>query len=451
MSKLSEMGQMFSRNCARDYVEERLIAPFFRKNPKYIGIELEYPILFLDDSIDSKAIGIEFLNALIATQEFSEEKGTYSAEIMRVNHSCGDSISYDYSYATIEFSMARGINIDELAQRFYSYFKIANDFYKSKGCIISGMGTNPMLPKIIKYTDSKYTNSLRDFISKYTVQKDPKYYLLNMQSVQTHIDVEGKRLTRLFNTLCKLDFVRALLFSNSLPSTDNLPTGVEYDAGTLCARDVNWEKSGFPNTGLCDCDLANIEELIDYFTDKKLCFVRDGVDFNCFKPTSLTEYFDSQKHPEKDIECYFNVERVTINLLNVVEVRGDCIQPLNATFAPSAFSIGISNNVEKAYHLCSEFLKENALHAMGNKQLRLMAVTGRFNELCMPITLVAFLTKMIDTAKQGLIQRGFGEEKHLKPLYERAKKLLTPAEHQLQMMAEGKSILQIAQQYAEIK
>ncbi len=439
---------MFKSETARDYVEDRLIAPFFNKTAKYIGIELEYPILFLENTADSKALGIEFLTRLTDSKEFSEETGTYSNEIMRVNSSCGDSISYDYSYATIEFSMARGESIKEIAGRFFGYFDIAYEFYIKRGCLITGMGTNPMPPNTIAFTDSKYTNVLRKFINNYTLQKDPKYYLLNMQSVQTHIDVPGKQLTEQFNTLCRLDFVRALLFANSLPYADNLPSGVVYDHGTLCARDLNWEGSGFPNTGICDTDLADIEALIDYFTDKHICFKKDGIEFECFKPLKLSEYFDVKKNPAKDIENYFNVERVTINQLNVIEVRGDCIQPLDATFAPSAFSIGICNNSKKAYSRCIAFLQENGISNMGNKELRKMAITGRFNELCSPRAISLFLIKMIDISKQGLIERGFGEEEYLIPLYQRAKRLQCPAELQLSLMAEDKSIIDVAKQYA---
>ncbi len=440
---------MFENNSARDYIEELLIAPFFCKDATFIGAEFEFPILFLDQTVSSKEIGKEFLTQLILDDEFEEEKGTCSPEIMRVNSKNGDSISFDYSYATIEFSMAKAVKLQDIAERFYRYFNIAAEYYNKKGCIISGMGSNPLMPNNIEFTRSNYTDTLREFIGKYCPQKNPVYYLTNMQSVQTHIEVPGKQLVQKFNTMCRMDFVGGLLLSNSLPEPSNLPDGISYDEGTLCARDLNWEGSGFPNTGICKTPLKNVEELIDYFTDKQLCFRRDNLDYYCFEPTSLKEYFDEQNHPKEDIKGFFNVERVTINQYNVLERRGDCIQPLKDTFCASAFNIGICYNTQKACELVKKFLNNNGLASSDNAQLRKMAITGRFAELVSPKALSTFLTETVNVAAEGLRNRGYGEESYLEPLYERAKKLQNPAEYQKQQLEKGVDILEIARQYAQ--
>ncbi len=436
---------MFAKNRARDSIEDMLITPFFRKEAKYIGIELEFPILFPNSSLSSKEIGVEFLTSLISAGEFEEEPATCSAVVMRVNNDAGDSISYDYSYATIEFSMSKGLCIQEIAKRFYRYFDIAFEFYASKGCIISGMGSNPMMPDVIEYTDSNYTNTLRNFIENFCPQKDPKYYLTNMQSVQTHIEVPGNNLVEKFNTLCMYDFIRGLLLSNSLPEPSNLPSGVEYADGTLCARDLNWEGSGFPNTGICSDELSSLDALIDYFTDKELCFKQDGLSFECFKPILLKEYFNQQEKVD-NINGYFNVERVTINRYNVLEVRGDCIQPLSDTFSASAFSIGICNNSKKAYELCRDFLADNRLSHMNNRELRKVAITGKFTELVPSKTLSTFLYNALEASKEGLLSRGYGEEDYLTPLYDRATTLKNPAIKQQMLLNEGKDILLIAKE-----
>ncbi len=439
---------MFENNTARDYIENMLIAPFFRKEARYIGVEFEYPILFLDGSQSSKKLGMEFLTLLVNSGDFEEEKATCSPEIMRVKNHHDDSISYDYSYATIEFSMAKGITIHEIAERFYSYFDMAYEFYESKGCIITGMGSNPLMPKTLEYTISNYTNTLREYISRYTPQKDPRYYLANMQSVQTHIEVPGKRLVEKFNTMCMMDFVKGLLLSNSLPEPSNLPSGISYEEGTLCARDLNWEGSGFPNTGICTQKFNNIEQLIDYFTDKDICFRVDGLEYECFEPVSLSKYFNEQQHPESDLHGFFNVERVTINRYNVIEMRGDCIQPLNSTFCATAFNIGICYNSEKAMATCEKFIADNRLDGLNIKELRKYAVTNRCTELVSPRTISKFLTEMVDIAKHGLLTRGFGEEIYIEVLYERAAKLKCPAEYQLELISEGQDIVDIAKLFA---
>ncbi len=439
---------MFEKVSARDFVEEKLFAPFFRKEAQYIGIELELPILFVDRSKNSKQLGVEFLNELIAGGRFVEEKATCSPIIMRVNSKEGDSISFDYSYATIEFSMAKAIAIGEIADRFYRYLDLAVEFYGKHDCIISGIGTNPMMPNEIEYTRSNYTDTLRRFIENHCPQKDPKYYLLNMQSVQTHIEIPGKQLVEAYNVMCLVDFAKGLLLSNSLPDPSNLPPDVSYEANTLCARDFNWEGSGFPNTGLCDTRLEDIEHLIDYFTDKKLCFKRDGYDYSCFEPIALKEYFEQGNRTSEDLNAFFNVERVTINLYNVLEMRGDCTQPLSESFCPSAFNIGICHNATKAWQLTCKFLAENRLHTLGNRELRRLAITGRLTEMIPSELLSNFLLELLDVAKEGLQDRGLGELPFLMPLYERAETLSNPALRQLDMLAQGEGLLEIAKRYA---
>ncbi len=441
---------MFNTLTARDFVEERLIAPFFRKKAQYIGVELEFPILFQDKTLNSKTLGIEFLTELIDSGEFFEETATCSPEIMRVVNSSGDSISYDYSYATIEFSMAKKHSLNEIAGNFYGYFDLAVKFYDKRGCIISGMGTNPMMPEVIEYTRSNYTDTLRQFIGEYCVQKDPRYYLCNMQSMQTHVEIPGINLTQAFNVMCLADFAKGLLLANSLPDMGNLPSGVEYEPGTLLARDFNWEGSGFPNTGLCDKPLADLEQLIDYFTDKKLCFKRDGLDFSCFEPIAIADYYQQGEHGIEDLDAFFNVERVTINLYNVLEMRGDCIQPLTDCFAPAALNIGVCYNSARAWQVLWNFLTVNDLAEYGNRELRHLAITGRLSEMIPKDRLCSFLTELLDTAKEGLRQRGFKEEQYLAPLYDRAQNLSNPALDQLDRLAQGESVIDIAKRYGAL-
>ncbi len=439
---------MFEKVTARDFVEEKFIAPFFRKKARYIGVELEFPILFYDKEQLAKEKGIEFLTELVSSGEFFEEKATCSPEIMRVNNEVGDSISFDYSYSTIEFSMAKAFSIHDMAKRFFQYFERASNFYEKRGCLITGMGTTPLKPKEIEFTRSGYTDTLRSFIEDYCVQKDPRYYLSNMQSIQTHIEVPGKQLVEAFNVMCLVDFAKGLLLSNSLPDPENLPPGIEYEEGTLCARDFNWEGSGFPNTGLCDKPVEDIEQLIDYFTDKKLCFRREGYDYFCFSPIALKSYFESGERSLDDLDAFFVAERVTLNLYNVLELRGDCIQPLVDTFCPTALNIGLCNNATKAWQLTWKFLATHRLNTLGNRELRRLAINGTLIEMLPKDALTEFLTELIDTAKFGLRQRGLQEERYLQPLYNRAAQLTNPALLQLDKLAQGVSVIDIAKEYA---
>ncbi len=392
-------------------VKSQLIDPYFEKQPQYVGVELEFPILGINER-NSMQLGCDFLRTLIDSGEFTEETRTASPELMRVNSTCGDSISFDYSYAVMEFSMCKADNLLPIATRFYRYFEMAQGFYTSHGCRLEGLGTNPDPPQSIHFVNSSYSKALRRFICEFTPQHDPKYYLCNMQSIQTHVEVPAERLVDCFNLNNRLDFARGLLFANSPPHADNLPQYDSYEQGTIIARDHNWEQSGFPNTGICDRHIANADALTDYYTEKQMCFGLKGLDFYCFEPTPLVEFFANDR-PEEEFGGFFNVERVTLNGYHVLEFRGDCTQPLDRLFAPSAFNVGICYNIDAAQQTVTEFLQQNGIDK-SNSQLRRLVATGK--AVAPRDAAQAFLQDIVACARQGLLKRGYGEERLLEPL-----------------------------------
>ncbi len=389
----------------RELVENKLFKPFLKKTAQYVGVELEFPILHIGDK-NSKELGVNYLKQLVDDGLFFEEVLALSPELMRVNNSKGDSISYDYSYAVIEFSLAKAHSLTDLHERFTKYFNSALEYYRSHGCDIVGLGTNPDPPNEIHYVNSSYCRALRKFIENYTPQKDPAYYLCNMQSIQTHVEIEGEDLVEVYNLMNRLDFARAYLFSNSPPHERNLPPGISYAEGTVCARDFNWEGSGFPNTGICDKHMSNIDELIDYYTNKMMCFSLSGLEFDCFEPVPVEEYF-SVDRGEQGFAGYFNVERVTINQYNVLEFRGDCTQPLEKSFAPAAFNVGLCYNFRAADEVTKRFFADNNI-SLSNSELRKLAITGKM--IVDKDILTKFLQNLTDIAREGLKMRGFSEE-----------------------------------------
>ena len=57
---------------------------------------------------------------------------------------------------------------------------------------------------------------------------------------------------------------------------------------------------------------------------------------------------------------------------------------------------------------------------------------------------------VLDLCKQGLIERGFGEEIYLAPLYERIEKRTNPARTMLEKLKNGERINDIVNDYSEV-
>lgn len=94
-----------------------------------------------------------------------------------------------------------------------------------------------------------------------------------MQSIQTHLDIptssDGQALLNTFNLFNKLEFVRAILFSNSLPNKTSLPPNYFYPENVLCARDFNWDFSEFPRDHI-NQEFHFLDELAEYISKIKL-------------------------------------------------------------------------------------------------------------------------------------------------------------------------------------
>ena len=59
--------------------------------------------------------------------------------------------------------------------------------------------------------------------------------------------------------------------------------------------------------------------------------------------------------------------------------------------------------------------------------------------------------KILDLCKEGLCERGFGEEIYLRPLYERVEKRTNPARSMLDRLKNGESINEIIKDYGKVQ
>ncbi|MDO4562783.1 MAG: hypothetical protein Q4C12_03005 [Clostridia bacterium] len=403
-------------------IEKTFLAPF-RRDTRHVGTEHEFPLI-------NKAkcrVDIDVARGvfdIFLKRGFHEELFDEQGRVCFAVNGAGDCISYDNSYNNFEIALNHGESLTELAERFYSYAQIAQEYFLSHNHTLTGMGTNPYMkyaqPLPVEF--STY-NMVREYLTRFRGEHGMCDFPAYLSSVQTHLDVNLRDLARAYSFFAKTDFVRALLFANSN----------DFDNGRfLCYRDYLWEKSAFgmcPSiTGVVDDELESEQDIIELFKKKGMFNrIRNGK-YEVFKPQILSEYFKTA--PAADIECYLSFCNVEITRRGTLEIRSDCEQPMSETFAPSAFNKGLLANMEKA---ASRLAKEDI--PLPNSAMRALAVQGK----C-PIEyerLRSLLTDLVQIAGEGLTRCKKGEEKFLEPVFSRAERMTNPAKEARQMGVEA--------------
>lgn len=416
---------------ARQLVYDTFIAPFYQKDRCCVGVELEFPLLATGDEPVSEDIGLLLL-AYLQKHGFSVAETDIYGRGVFITNADGDCLSFDNAYQNFEFAMTKDEDLTAVAARFYTLYDLVQDYLQKIGYTLTGLGTNPHRP----HTTSRpvaypiYMTLCR-FLSNFsggfyhTVTDFPAW----LSSVQTHLDVSADRLPQAYTVYAALDFVRALLFSNALPFSN-----LNGFSKTICFRDYLWEHSGFgslaDNTGPVCGTFQTTDDLINMFMKKSIFLsVSAKGDYQIIPAAPLEEYCNTIG-TSAALNGYLSFKNVEITRRGTLEVRSDCAQPVAEAFAPSAFNLGILQNLDDAAQRLDAFFAwlppELADTPDRNAQLRRRAIYGEG----LPVSddvLRTFLLDLVRLAERGLVQRGLGEEALLKPLFARAETLSCPA------------------------
>ena len=249
----------------------RFIQPTEKKRESFIGVEIEIPIINLNNEAVDFAVVHKltavFLNEFNFTPTgFDEEGHVYSA----VNRENGDVFSYDCSYNNMEFSFGKEKNLHVIHERFKLYYGFVQDFFKPYNYTLTGMGINPnrRLNHNIPIENGRYKmlfNHLSSFSKYFYIpmffHRYPQFGMFSSAS-QVQLDVDFDILPEVIDTFNKLEPVKALLFSNSVLLGEN--------EDLLCCRDMLWENSTHGinphNVGMYDCDITIAEDILNYIS-----------------------------------------------------------------------------------------------------------------------------------------------------------------------------------------
>ncbi len=462
---------MINRTEVSQRLYERYIAPTEREREDFIGVEIELPLV----NLNQEAVDFEYVHEVtdhfLAEFHFEvsgrdDEGNIYAAE----DPATGDILSYDCSYNNLELSFGRARTIQEVSERFKLYFNYLQAEFNKKQHMLTGMGINPYrnYNQNVPIPNERYRMlfhhlaSYREFFqSEMHFHRYPTFGAFSSAS-QVQLDVNEDNLIQTIRAHSLLEPIKALLFSNSVL------LGEREDL--ICCRDMLWENSTHGinphNIGMFDALPDNLDDLQAYLESESLyCVEREGRYVN-FKPINILEYFraesitgqyyengeyhTTQVIPEIDDIHYlrtFKFEDLTFR--GTIEYRSGCCQPVSDAMVIAAFHTGLKERINEL----DELLRNDYVlyhHGYTATELRKAFLTRKRPAYLNEDDLYELAKQIVDLAKEGLLLRGHGEEAFLKPLHKRIEKRENPAEHLLNSLANGVSLEEMIKEYGTI-
>ena len=405
-----------------------------KENPElFVGIELEYPVVNLEGDATDVEVIKHLFRYLVSTFDFTVEKvDDFGTPIQLVDPASQDAILFEVSYTTIEFAFGKVETIQEVEERFRIYLKAIQTKLAESNHAIVGCGIHPnweknenqpvayaryqMLMAYLNLSRSKTNVDLHDY---------PQYGAFICGS-QVQLDVSKFNYLRVINAFTQIEAAKAYLFANSEFS------GADWD--TKISRDIFWEESMhgiYPeNVGVNARLFKDEDDFFDYL-DHSVIFTaeRDGQTYY-FNPIQARDYLTTPEiqaftlngdevliYPqEKDFQTHRSYQYQDLTTRGTIEFRSVCTQPLNRTFAATAFHLGLLLNLDKleAYLQFAPFF---TTFGRDYKSLR-----RQFSKKMLTVeeetAIVEFSKGLLLLAEEGLEKRSKQEMTYLQPLKE---------------------------------
>ena len=286
----------------------------------------------------------------------------------------------------------------------------------------------------------------------------PQFGMFSSAS-QVQLDVTKERLPQVINIFNQLEPIKALIFSNSVLLGEN--------ENLLCCRDMLWENSTHGinphNVGMYDCEIKTVDDILNYISTTAIyCVERNGKYLN-FKPVNILEYFtletltgeyleNNEIHSMKfnpkpeDIEYLRTFKFEDLTYRGTIEFRSACCQPISDVMTVSAFHLGLLNKTDELESIIRNdtFVYHRGYNAV---ELRRQLVGCELPAYIDENGIYALAKNVLDLCKEGLKERGLGEEIYISPLYARIENRTNPAKYMLDRLRNGVSIDEIIKEY----
>ena len=407
-------------------LKEKYLSNMKEDSELFVGVELEFPIVETNGNKTNIEVTKNLFRTLANLSDFEVEKIDDDQNPIQLIHcSSKDRILFELSYNTIEFAFERARSINEVAKRFEAYLKIIQPILQENNHEIQGHGIHPLWQendnspvKIERY------KMLMAFLAMNgTGMKTHSYPLYGafICGNQVQLDVRRDNYLRIINAFNKIEAAKAYLFSNSEFSAEAWDTKI--------ARDIFWEESlhGYykENVGIYPKDYQSEEEFFNNLARTAIfTATREGKSYY-FKPIRVEDYLDQKEitaytadgnekiiNPVKeDLKQHRSYQFQDLTARGTVEFRSVCTQPLETTFAPIAFELGLFVELEKLENYLEDssfFKNEEQDYRKLRKKYSKKILSKEEKE-----AIQSFSKDLLDIAEAGLMKRGYGEEKFL--------------------------------------
>ena len=407
-------------------LKEKYLSNMKEDSELFVGVELEFPIVETNGNKTNIEVTKNLFRTLANLSDFEVEKRDDNQNPIQLIHcSSKDRILFELSYNTIEFAFERARSINEVAKRFEDYLKIIQPILQENKHEIQGHGIHPLW----KENDNspvkieRYKMLMAFLAMNGTGMKTHSYpsYGAFICGNQVQLDVRRDNYIRIINAFNKIEAAKAYLFSNSEFSSEAWDTKI--------ARDIFWEESlhGYyrENVGIFPKDYQSEEEFFNNLARTAIFTVtREGKSYY-FKPIRVEDYLDQKEiiayttdgkekniNPVKeDLKQHRSYQFQDLTARGTVEFRSVCTQPLETTFAPIAFELGLFVQLEKLENYlehCSFLRNEKQDYRNLRKKYSKKILSKKEKE-----KIKTFSKELLEISKSGLLERGYEEEKYL--------------------------------------
>jgi gamma-glutamylcysteine synthetase len=407
-------------------LKEKYLSNMKEDSELFVGVELEFPIVETNGNKTNIEVTKNLFRTLANLSDFEVEKIDDNQNPIQLIHcSSKDRILFELSYNTIEFAFERAHSINEVAKRFEAYLKIIQPILQENNHEIQGHGIHPLW----KENDNspvkieRYKMLMAFLAMNGTGMKTHSYpsYGAFICGNQVQLDVRRDNYIRIINAFNKIEAAKAYLFSNSEFSAEAWDTRI--------SRDIFWEESlhGYykENVGIYPKDYQSEEEFFNNLARTAIfTATREGKSYY-FKPIRVEDYLDQKEitaytadgnekiiNPVKeDLKQHRSYQFQDLTARGTVEFRSVCTQPLETTFAPIAFELGLFVELEKLENYLEDssfFKNEEQDYRKLRRKYSKKILSKEEKE-----AIQSFSKDLLDIAEAGLMKRGYGEEKFL--------------------------------------
>ena len=407
-------------------LKEKYLSNMKEDSELFVGVELEFPIVEINGNKTNIEVTKNLFRTLANLSDFEVEKIDDDQNPIQLVHcSSKDRILFELSYNTIEFAFERAHSINEVAKRFEAYLEIIQPILQENNHEIQGHGIHPLW----KENDNspvkieRYKMLMAFLAMNGTGMKTHSYpsYGAFICGSQVQLDVRRDNYLRIINAFNKIEAAKAYLFSNSEFSAEVWDTKI--------ARDIFWEESlhGYykENVGIYPKEYQSEEEFFNNLARTAIfTATREGKSYY-FKPIRVEDYLDQKEiiayttdgkekniNPVKeDLKQHRSYQFQDLTARGTVEFRSVCTQPLETTFAPIAFELGLFVELEKLENYLEDssfFKNEEQDYRKLRKKYSKKILSKEEKE-----AIQSFSKDLLDIAEAGLMKRGYKEEKFL--------------------------------------